>query len=39
MGTMVEYESQHLPNINKPHVGKYTSTMEHMGWYVIVNIC
>ena len=38
MRTMVlEYESQHLPEQNHPnvespsHVGKYTSTMEHMG--------
>ena len=32
MRTMVlEYESQHLPHQWPSHVGKYTSTMEHMG--------
>ena len=28
----MEYAHQHLPEQNHPNVGKYTSTMEHMGY-------
>ena len=28
---VLEYESLHLPQKSPSHVGKYTSTMEHLG--------